>query len=63
MLGPPHVGALKAAEAFEKVAAKDREHGWVKHGYGLPPFWPMRADPMNIVFRNGKPRMTIDKTM
>ena len=23
----------------------------------------MRADPMNIVFRNGKPRMTIDKTM
>jgi hypothetical protein len=23
----------------------------------------MRADPMNIVFRHGKPRMTIDKKM
>ena len=29
----------------------------------MPPVWPMRADPMNVVFRNGKPRMTIDKTM
>ena len=25
--------------------------------------WPMRADPMNIVMRNGKGRMTTDKTM
>ena len=63
VLGPPHVGALKEPEAFFKMAKKDREHGWVEHGYALPPVWPMRADPMNIVFRNGKPRMTIDKTM
>ena len=50
-------------EAFDAMAAKDRARGWVKFGYALPPVWPMRADPMNIVFRHGKPRMTIDKTM
>ena len=48
VLGPPHVGALKNPEAFDKTAAKDREKGWVKYGYRLPPVWPMRADPMNI---------------
>jgi hypothetical protein len=63
VLGPPHVGTLKAPEAFMKTAAKDRKNGWVRFGCALPPVWPMRADPMNIVFRNGKPRMTIDKTM
>ena len=63
VLGPPHVGALKAPEAFEKAASKDRAKGWVRFGYMLPPVWPMRADPMNIVFRNEKGRMTIDKTM
>ena len=63
LLGPPHVGTLKEPEAFFKMAGKDRERGWVRYGYSLPPVWPMRADPMNIVFRNGKPRMTIDKTM
>ena len=63
VLGPPHVGALKEMAAFDKTSAKDRAKGWVKSGYRLPPFWPMRADPMNIVIRNGKPRMTIDKTM
>ena len=63
VLGPPHVGALKAPEAFEKASSKDRAKGWVRAGYLLPPVWPMRADPMNIVFRNEKGRMTIDKTM
>ena len=63
VLGPPHVGTLKSPEAFLKSAKKDQEKGWVRHGYRLPPVWPMRADPMNIVFRNDKPRMTIDKTM
>jgi len=63
VLGPPHVGTLKAPEAFLKSAKKDQQKGWVRHGYRLPPVWPMRADPMNIVFRNDKPRMTIDKTM
>ena len=63
VLGPPHVGALRDVEAFEKCADKDRARGWVKFGYKLPPVWPMRADPMNIVWRNGKPRMTIDKSM
>jgi len=63
VLGPPHVGALKNAEAFMKCAAKDREKGWVRWGSSLPSVWPMRADPMNVVVRNGKGRMTIDKTM
>ena len=63
VLGPPHVGALRDVAALEKCAAKDRERGWVRAGYQLPPVWPMRADPMNVVFRNGKPRMTIDKSM
>ena len=63
VLGPPHVGTLKACEVFEKLAQGDRDAGWTQGGFSLPPVWPMRADPMNIVFRNGKPRMTIDKTM
>ena len=63
VLGPPHVGALKGAEAFLKCAAKDRARGWTRGGSPLPRVWPMRADPMNVVFRHGKPRMTIDKTM
>ena len=63
VLGPPHVGALKNAEVFLKCAAKDREKGWVRWGSSLPTVWPMRADPMNVVMRHGKGRMTIDKTM
>jgi hypothetical protein len=63
VLGPPHVGALRNMEALDKCAAKDRQRGWARGGFALPPMWPMRADPMNIVFRNGKPRMTIDKSM
>ena len=27
VLGPPHVGALKNPEGFEKCAAKDRDKG------------------------------------
>ena len=63
VLGPPHVGALKNPEGFEKCAAKDRDKGWVRWGSSLPQVWPMRADPMNVVLRFGKARMTIDKTM
>ena len=63
VLGPPHVGALKHPEAFEKCSRKDRDRGWVRWGSELPEVWPMRADPMNVVLRHGKPRMTIDKTM
>jgi hypothetical protein len=63
VLGPPHVGALKNPEGFEKCAAKDRDKGWVRWGSSLPQVWPMRADPMNVVMRFGKARMTIDKTM
>ena len=63
VLGPPHVGALKNPVAFKKCADKDREKGWVRWGSDLPQVWPMRADPMNVVMRHGKGRMTIDKTM
>ena len=66
----PHVGALKNMAAVHACVAKDRKHdgkgdarAWTVHGGELPQVWPMRADPINIVVRNGKPRMTIDKTM
>ena len=36
---------------------------WLRWGSDLPQVWPMRADPMNVVMRHGKGRMTIDKTM
>ena len=63
VIGPPHVGALKSMEALDKATGKDRERGWVKFGYLLPPMWPMRADPMNIAWRHGKGRLTTDKSM
>jgi len=63
ILGAPHVGALKEPAAFDKCAKKDRDRGWVHHGYSLPPIWPMLANPMNIIVLNDKARMTIDKTM
>ena len=52
-----------------KCVSKDRgqelvgEPGWTEHGGELPRVWPVRADPINVVMRNGKPRMTIDKSM
>jgi len=70
VLGYPHVGALKSAEAVDKMVAKDRrqdsvegKQAWTEHGGDLPQVWPVRADPINIVWRAGKPRMTIDKSM
>ena len=63
LLGPPHVGALRDFEAFERCAAKDRAKGWVTAGRSLPPVWPYCADPFNVVERHGKWRMTIDKTI
>lgn len=63
VLAPPHVGALKECEAFEKCARKDRERGWVRHSGTLPHVWPLRVDPQNIVLRFGKARMTTDKSM
>ena len=70
VLGYPHVGALKSMEGLHACLAKDRKqegaHGeqpWTVHGGELPHVWPMRADPINVVWRNGKPRITIDKTM
>jgi len=40
ILGLPHVGALKEPAAFDKCAKKDRDRGWVHHGFALPPIWP-----------------------
>ena len=56
ILGPLRIGALKEPAAFDKCAKKDRDCGWVHHGYPLPPIWPTRADPMtmNIITRNGE---------
>ena len=70
IIGYPHVGALKHMEAVHKCIDKDRrqdgisgQQPWTVHGGDLPQVWPTRADPINIVMRNGKARMTIDKTM
>ena len=70
VLGYPHVGALKSMEGLHKCLAKDRKsdgvegaQAWTVHGGAMPQVWPMRADPINVVWRNGKPRITIDKTM
>lgn len=63
LIGTPHVGALRDFVALKKCALKDREKGWGTYGHLLPPVWPTLCDPVNIVWRHGKPRMTIDKTM
>lgn len=63
VIGTPHVGALRDYEALVKCASKDRKRKWGSYGHDLPPVWPALCDPVNITWRNGKPRMTIDKTM
>ena len=70
VLGYPHVGALKSMEALDKCVAKDRKQEgvtgalpWTVHGGEFPQVWPVRADPINVAWNKGKPRMTIDKTM
>ena len=70
VLGYPHVGALKSMAGLHKCLEKDRRQEgaegaqpWTVHGGALPHVWPMRADPINVVWRNGKPRITIDKSM
>ena len=63
VIGTPHVGALKSMEALMKCAAKDRKRGWGEYGAPLPPVWPVLCDPVNIAWRHGKARMTIDKSM
>ena len=70
VLGYPHVGALKSMAGLDSCLAKDRKQDdvegarpWTVHGGTTPQVWPMRADPINVVWRNGKPRITIDKSM
>ena len=70
VLGYPHVGALKSMAGLRKCLEKDRKQdavagarAWTEHGGAMPQVWPMRADPVNVTWRNGKPRVTIDKTM
>ena len=63
VIGYPHVGALKNAEAFEEMNQRDIKNGFVSHGQDFPEIWPCICDPMNLVIQKGKPRATIDKTM
>ena len=63
VIGYPHVGALKNAAAFAERNKRDIDEGYVTNGYSFPNIWPTIVDPMNIVVQNGKPRITIDKTM
>ena len=63
VLGYPHAGAIKNAEAFEEINQRDIKAGFVSSGHEFPEFWPCVVDPMNIVVQHDKPRATIDKTM
>lgn len=63
VIGYPHAGAIKNAEAMQEMNQRDIANGFVSHGHAFPEFWPCRVDPMNIVVQHGKPRATIDKTM
>ena len=63
VLAPPHVGALKEAKAFGEQNAKNIKMGFISPACSFPEFWPVIIDPCNIVVQNGKPRLTIDKSM
>ena len=63
VLVPPHVGALKEAETYNACVQRDVEWGFVTEPSAFPEQWPCVLDPCNIVVQNGKPRLTIDKTM
>lgn len=63
VLAPPHVGALKEAKAFGEQNAKNIKMGFISPACSFPEFWPIIIDPCNIVVQNGKPRLTIDKSM
>ena len=63
VLAPPHVGALKEPAHFEECNKRDLEFGFVSPGSAFPAMWPLICDPCNIVVQNGKPRLTIDKSM
>ena len=56
-------GLRKCLAKDRKQDAVDGAQPWTVHGGAMPQVWPMRADPINVVWRNGKPRITIDKTM
>ena len=63
VLGFPHVGALKHPAEFEEMNQRDIAKGFVSAGRAFPEFWPLYADPMNLVIQKGKPRATIDKSI
>ena len=63
VLAPPHVGALKEAAAYAERNQRDAHHGFATKPAEFPKYWPTYLDPCNIVVQNGKPRLTIDKTM
>ena len=63
VLAPPHVGALKEPTHFEECNKRDLEFGFISPGTSFPAMWPLICDPCNIVVQNGKPRLTIDKSM
>ena len=63
VLVPTHVGALKESAHLEERNQRDVSHGFVSPGSTFPAMWPLICDPVNIVVQNGKPRLTIDKSM
>ena len=63
ILAPPHIGALKEASAYAERNASDAKSNFATQPNEFPQYWPTYLDPCNIVVQNGKPRLTIDKTM
>ena len=63
-MAPLHVGALKEYQAYEEQARKNIDKGWWGNACTIvPPFVPCRVLPQNIVFRNKKPRLTVDPSI
>jgi hypothetical protein len=63
VLVPTHVGALKEAESLDERNKRDVDSQFLSSGSEFPAIWPLICDPVNIVVQNGKPRLTIDKSM
>ena len=63
VLNASHVGALKEMKAFAERNQRDVDNGFCTPCTDFPTIWPLITDPCNVVVQNGKPRLTIDKTM
>ena len=60
---PAHVGAVKYPGVVDKCLDKDLSKGFLDKGYrSHPPFSGTRVLAVNVVWRKGRARLTIDPT-